>query len=97
MKYFKLCLAHYRPEIIPKRWLCKIKYVAVRELEAKSRKGKSIEIPGPSHGGAQPCNGLRCKTYVYIEPCHNFISYITNQEYPIISKLDCSSSNIIYM
>ena len=30
-----------------------------------------------------------------MEPCHNFVSYITTQEYPIISKLDCSSSNII--
>ena len=80
-----------------KRWLRKIKNNTLRELKSKARHGMALEIPGPSRGGAQPCNGFLCKTCKFIEPCQNFVSNITKQEYPILSKLDCNSSNIIYL
>ncbi len=62
MKHVKLCLVHYKAENnYSKRWFREIKSVTIPELESQSQKGnKSIEIPGPSHGDTQPCNGLRC-------------------------------------
>ncbi len=48
-----------------------MKFVTITELKTKSRNGKGINIPGLSHGGAQPCNDLRYNTCFYITPYYN--------------------------
>ena len=80
----------------PKRWLRKLKYDTLKKLEKESR-AKEIEIPGSSANIAKPCNSNRCMTCQDIPICHNFESTITGLNYSINSKLDCTSTHLIYM
>ena len=79
-----------------KRWLRKIKNDTIRIMTRKLVTTE-IEIPGPSTGGCDTCDGIQCKTCEFLTPCHNFFGYNEELIHPITSELTCSSRNIIYL
>ena len=80
-----------------KRWLRKIKNETLRDLNKDLRLAYPFQNPTSSKSGASPCNGPRCQTCYDISTCQNFSGSVYDQTYSINAKLDCNSSNIIYL
>ena len=79
-----------------KRFLRNIKTQTLRFIDRMKAQVEQ-DIPGPSDAGSSMCNGTKCQTCQDIEECHNFEGQDPNIHYPILSKLNCSSRNIIYL
>ena len=81
----------------PKRKLRQLKNDTLRKLNSSNRLGYEIDIESSSRAGATACGGTKCLTCDIVPSCQNFTSSETNETYAINSKLDCDSSNIIYL
>ena len=81
----------------PKRRLRQIKNDTLRTLNSRERLGYELNIESSSRAGATPCGSTKCLTCDIVPSCQNFTSSYTNETYAINSKLDCDSSNIIYL
>jgi hypothetical protein len=46
--------------------------------------------------GCDSCKKPRCKSCKIITPSNTFISSVTKKEYPIVGKMTCESSNVVY-
>ena len=81
-----------------KRWLRKVYYDVLGEIESNTRAGLEHSVPGHSKWGFFQCT-LRyaCITCKASEMCHNFQSTTTEHFYPVQGRLWCRSKNIIYV
>jgi len=80
-----------------KRWLRKLKNETLRDLNKNQRPGIDIQTPTSSSSGSRPCNSSRCLTCDIVPTCQNFSGSVFDQTYSINSKMDCTSTNIIYL
>ena len=81
-----------------KRWLRKVYYDSLGEIESNERAGLEASIPGHSKWGFVQC-ALRyaCLTCKASQRCQNFESSHTENFYPIQGRLWCKSTNLIYL
>ena len=79
-----------------KRFLRHIKTQTLR-LIRRAKDQEPMDIPGHSATGSSRCGGNKCETCPYIEQCNNFEGQRQDIHYPILSNLNCSTRNIIYL